>query len=101
MTVHEDRSLLALQGPAAAEALQWPSIQMPDVGLQTSTSDSVLGTSSLTRAPVRVLDALNYLKSKQSMLVQALTKADLSKQYFGSFNTFEAAGIPIWATRTG
>ncbi|KAF5839808.1 hypothetical protein DUNSADRAFT_18571 [Dunaliella salina] len=53
MTVHEDRSLLALQGPAAAEALQ------------------------------------------------ALTQADLSKQYFGGFNTFEAAGIPIWATRTG
>lgn len=53
MTVHDDRSLLALQGPAAVEALQ------------------------------------------------ALTKADLSKQYFSSFHTFEAAGVPIWATRTG
>jgi len=32
---------------------------------------------------------------------QGLTKADLSKQYFSSFNTFDVAGIPIWATRTG
>ncbi|KAL6758793.1 hypothetical protein V8C86DRAFT_2587918 [Haematococcus lacustris] len=53
LTVHDDRGLLALQGPAAAEVLQ------------------------------------------------ALTSEPLSKLTFSSFKRFEAAGIPLWVTRTG
>ena len=53
MVVHDDRALLALQGPAAAKVLQ------------------------------------------------AMTKQDLSKFYFGNFARFDVAGLPCWVTRTG
>jgi len=53
MDVHDDRGLLALQGPSAAKVLQ------------------------------------------------AMTKQDLSKFYFGNFARFEVAGVPCWVTRTG
>eukprot|EP00873_Tetraselmis_striata_P020136 jgi/Tetstr1/440400/TSEL_028734.t1 len=53
MEIHDDRSLLALQGPAAKDVLQ------------------------------------------------ALTKADLSKLYFSMFDTIDIGGVPVWITRTG
>lgn len=51
--IHDERGLLALQGPKAASALQ------------------------------------------------ALTKADLSKMYFGNFAIFDVAGVSCFVTRTG
>lgn len=35
------------------------------------------------------------------VLMQGLTKEDLSKLYFSAFKRFDVAGIPVWVTRTG
>lgn len=74
MHIHDERALIALQGPKAATALQVCAV--------------------FEVAPC-VYAATNALA------LQSLTKLDLSKFHFGMFATVDVAGAHCFVTRTG
>jgi aminomethyltransferase len=75
MHIHDERALIALQGPMASAAVQ---------------------------ARARVREALvAHALTDQAAFLQGLTKLDLSKFLFGHFAMVDLAGIPCFVTRTG
>lgn len=89
--IHDERGLLALQGPKAAAALQARS-SSPTSGAAAYTHEHS-ASSPLTFREQSLTSAAH--------LLQTMTKFDLSKFYFGSFAFVNIAGIECYLTRTG
>eukprot|EP00887_Chlorella_sp_A99_P003441 scaffold7.g3441.t1 len=84
IAVHNDRALLALQGPEAAAVLQARACdaRMPPVPPHGRTA-------SMRRCSLKPCDA------------PKVSGVDFSDLYFSNFRRSDLAGVPAWVTRTG
>jgi hypothetical protein len=100
MTVHDDRSLLALQGPAAAEVLQVRCVNSRHhAGLLLVDVQCLL--KGLFHKPGVLLQLSMCLLVVTPTHPQNITSENLKSLTFSSFRRFQVSGIPVWCTRTG